>query len=265
MEELTIQQAQSRMAAGDLTARQLAEMYLTRIAEIDQAGPRLNSVIEINPDALEIADALDAESAWRRGPRGPLHGIPILIKDNIDTHDRMQTTAGSLALAGHIAAHDADRRREAARGRRSDPGQDQPQRMGQLSLDALHQRLEQPRRADAQSLRARPQSVRLQLRVGRGRGREPVRGRRGHGDGRLDHLPVERQRHRRHQAHAGPGQPCGHHPHRPQPGHRRPDGAHGRRRGDSACRARRPRSPRSDHHERIWDTDGADDAEADLA
>ena len=106
MEELTILEAQSRMATGDLTARQLAESYLARIAEIDQAGPRLNSVIEINPDALEIADALDRERA-ERGSRGPLHGIPILIKDNIDTHDRMQTTAGSLALAGSIAPQDA--------------------------------------------------------------------------------------------------------------------------------------------------------------
>jgi amidase len=106
MEELTIQEAQSRMTSGELTARRLTEMYLARIAEIDQAGPRLNSVIEVNPDALEIADALDRERA-ERGPRGPLHGIPILLKDNIDTHDRMQTTAGSLALAGHIAARDA--------------------------------------------------------------------------------------------------------------------------------------------------------------
>jgi len=106
MEELTILEAQSRMTAGDLTAHQLAAMYLARIGEIDRAGPRLNSVIEINPDALEIADALDAERV-ARGPRGPLHGIPILIKDNIDTHDRMQTTAGSLALAGSIAAQDA--------------------------------------------------------------------------------------------------------------------------------------------------------------
>ena len=106
MEELTIQEAQSRMTSGELTARQLTEMYLARIAEIDQAGPRLNSVIEVNPDALEIADALDRERA-ERGPRGPLHGIPILLKDNIDTHDRMQTTAGSLALAGHIASQDA--------------------------------------------------------------------------------------------------------------------------------------------------------------
>ena len=107
MEELTIQEAQSRMTSGELTAHRLTEMYLARIAEIDQAGPRLNSVIEINPDALEIADALDARALSKRGPRGPLHGIPILLKDNIDTHDRMQTTAGSLALAGHIASQDS--------------------------------------------------------------------------------------------------------------------------------------------------------------
>lgn len=107
MEELTIYELQQRMAAGQLTARELTEAYLARIAAVDQAGPRLNAVIEVNPDALEIADALDAERA-ERGPRGPLHGIPILIKDNIDTHDRMQTTAGSLALVGSIPPRDAD-------------------------------------------------------------------------------------------------------------------------------------------------------------
>ncbi|MGC8780872.1 MAG: amidase family protein, partial [Anaerolineae bacterium] len=107
MEELTILEMQERMAAGQLTARELAEAYLARIAALDRAGPQLNSVIEINPDAAEIADALDAERA-AHGPRGPLHGIPILIKDNIDTHDKMQTTAGSLALAGSIAPRDAD-------------------------------------------------------------------------------------------------------------------------------------------------------------
>ena len=103
MEELTIQELQSHLATGQLTIRQLTESYLHRIAEIDQAGPRVNSVIEINPDARGIADALDAE----QGTRGPLHGIPILIKDNIDTHDRMQTTAGSLALAGASPAQDS--------------------------------------------------------------------------------------------------------------------------------------------------------------
>ena len=106
MEELTITEMQRRMAAGELTARQLTEAYLARIAALDRTGPRLNAVIEVNPDALAIADALDRERA-ETGPRGPLHGIPILLKDNIDTADRMQTTAGSLALAGSIPRRDA--------------------------------------------------------------------------------------------------------------------------------------------------------------
>ena len=94
------------MTSGELTARGLVEMYLGRIQDVDRGGPRLNSIIELNPDAEAIADSLDAER--KSGvSRGPLHGIPILIKDNIDTHDRMQTTAGSLALEGSIAARDA--------------------------------------------------------------------------------------------------------------------------------------------------------------
>src|SRR5436305_10989587 len=103
---LTIPELQQRMAAGELSARSLAEMYLRRIEEIDHNGPSLHSVIEVNPDALEIADSLDAERR-EKGPRGPLHGIPILLKDNIDTGDRMQTTAGSLALYGTPAPEDA--------------------------------------------------------------------------------------------------------------------------------------------------------------
>jgi amidase len=104
--EWTISDLQEKMEIGELTARRLAELYTERISEIDKNGPFINSVIELNPDALEIADALDVER--RAGKtRGPLHGVPILIKDNIDTADRMQTTAGSLALEGHIAAKDA--------------------------------------------------------------------------------------------------------------------------------------------------------------
>lgn len=106
MEELTIAELQQQMAAGELTARQLTEAYLARIAGLDQAGPRLAAVIETNPDAVEIADRLDRERAAGQ-VHGPLHGIPILIKDNIDTADKMQTTAGSLALAGSRAARDA--------------------------------------------------------------------------------------------------------------------------------------------------------------
>ena len=106
MAELTIPELQTGMQTGEITARSITGMYLRRIAEIDQAGPMLNAVIEVNPDALEIADTLDAERR-ARGPRGPLHGIPILIKDNIDTADKMLTTAGSLALLGSIASQDA--------------------------------------------------------------------------------------------------------------------------------------------------------------
>jgi amidase len=104
--EWTISELREKMESGELTARRLAELYLERIEAVDKDGPILNSVIELNPDALEIGDALDAERKAGK-VRGDLHGIPILIKDNIDTHDKMQTTAGSLALEGNISAKDA--------------------------------------------------------------------------------------------------------------------------------------------------------------
>jgi amidase len=94
------------MTAAMMTSRRAVDLYLARIESIDRGGPALRSVIEINPDARSIADALDAER--RAGKiRGPLHGVPLLIKDNIDTGDRMTTTAGSLALEGSIAKRDA--------------------------------------------------------------------------------------------------------------------------------------------------------------
>ena len=104
--EWTIADLQEKLDSGELTARQVADLYLQRIEAVDKDGPYINSVIELNPDALEIADGLDQERKAGK-VRGPLHGIPILLKDNIDTHDRMQTTAGSLALEGNIAARDA--------------------------------------------------------------------------------------------------------------------------------------------------------------
>ncbi len=97
---------QEAMAAGIYTSRAICEMYLARIKEIDQVENGINSVIELNPDALAIADALDKERQAGK-VRGPLHGIPVLVKDNIDTADKMMTTAGSLALAGNIASRDA--------------------------------------------------------------------------------------------------------------------------------------------------------------
>src|SRR5215471_18716642 len=106
LQEATIADLAAAMADGDLTAAALAEGYLDRIARLDRRGPALRSVIELNPDAVDIAAQLDRERR-ERGPRGPLHGVPVLLKDNIDTHDRMQTTAGSLALVGEPAPHDA--------------------------------------------------------------------------------------------------------------------------------------------------------------
>ncbi len=103
---LTIIELQEGMASGKWTARALAERYLSRIDAIDRHGPALRSVIEANPDALALAEALDRERK-EKGPRGPLHGIPVLIKDNIDTADRMATTAGSLALIGARPPRDA--------------------------------------------------------------------------------------------------------------------------------------------------------------
>jgi amidase len=104
--EANIDDLQARMAAGTLTARALTTAYLERIAAIDRAGPKLNAIIELNPDALAIAEKLDAERKAGR-VRGPLHGIPILIKDNIATADKMETTAGSLALVGAKPPRDA--------------------------------------------------------------------------------------------------------------------------------------------------------------
>jgi amidase len=99
LDEITIAELQDGMKSGKFTARSITEKYLARIEAVDARGPALRSVIETNPEALAIADTLDKERK-AKGPRGPLHGIPVLIKDNIDTADRMMTTAGSLALIG---------------------------------------------------------------------------------------------------------------------------------------------------------------------
>jgi amidase len=106
LEEVTIAELQDGLKSGKFTSRSLAEKYLTRIQDLDSQGPAINAIIEINPDALSIADSLDAERQ-SKGPRGPLHGIPILIKDNIGTADRMMTTAGSLALLEFAPAKDS--------------------------------------------------------------------------------------------------------------------------------------------------------------
>jgi amidase len=106
LDEVTISDLQDAMKSGKMTSRSITEKYLARIDQIDKQGPALNAIIELNPDALSIADAMDAERK-SKGPRGTLHGIPVLIKDNIDTADKMMTTAGSLALLGSKAPKDS--------------------------------------------------------------------------------------------------------------------------------------------------------------
>jgi amidase len=106
LNEITIDTLQEKMASGTYTARSIAELYLKRIDALDKKGPKLNAVIELNPEALAMADAMDKERKDGK-VRGPMHGIPVLVKDNVDVAGKMMTTAGSLALSGHYAAKDA--------------------------------------------------------------------------------------------------------------------------------------------------------------
>ena len=106
LDEETISSLNEKLSSGKYTSKQLVEMYLERIKAIDQNGAKLNSIIEVNPDAVAIATMMDKELKSGKS-RGPLHGIPVVIKDNIDTADKMQTTAGSLAMVGNIAKNDA--------------------------------------------------------------------------------------------------------------------------------------------------------------
>lgn len=106
LDELSLTDLKASMASGDRTARSVTVAYLLRVEQLDRQGPTLRSVIETNPDAIEIAEALDRERAEGR-VRSPLHGVPMLLKDNIDTADRMTTTAGSLALRGSIPSEDS--------------------------------------------------------------------------------------------------------------------------------------------------------------
>ncbi len=116
VEEASVAELQAAMSEGSCSARQITEAYLARIEALDRSGPTLRSVLTVNPDALALADALDAERAAGT-VRGPLHGIPVLVKDNVGTADRMPTTAGALALDGVDRPGGCVHRRAAARGR----------------------------------------------------------------------------------------------------------------------------------------------------
>jgi len=134
-------------------------------ASVIDSMARHSACIGLNPDALAIADALDKERK-DKGVRGPLHGIPVLIKDNIDTADKMMTTAGSLALWGSRPSKDSTSRKSCGKPALSSR-KNKSQRMGQHSFRPLHQRLERPRRPDQEPVCAGPQPVRFEFRLGR--------------------------------------------------------------------------------------------------
>ena len=190
------------LAAGTLSAERVTRVFLGRIAALDDAGPALGAVIEVNPDALEIARGLDRR---RRGggPVEPLHGVPVLLKANIDTADALATSAGSLALAAHHAGRGCTARYTTARGRRRDPRQDQPQRVGEFSRRRVYERVERPGdqtrnpyvldRSPCGSSSGSAAAVAAPPRSARDR----------HGDRRLDGLSGRRERRRRRQTDAG--------------------------------------------------------------
>ena len=174
IEELTVAAMQAAMAAGKLSSARLTRMYLQRIDKIDNGPIDLRAVIEVNPDAVDIARALDRER--KQGKlRGPLHGIPILLKDNIDTDDATLTTAGSLALVDSRPGADATVAARAPGGRRRHPRQGQPLGMGQLPGFPEFQRLECPPGRLPQPVRPRPQPVRFVVGFGCRRVGQPVR------------------------------------------------------------------------------------------
>ena len=240
LEEATVAALQAGMAEGRYTARRITELYLARIAEMDRAGPALHAIIETNPDAIAIADELDRERK-AKGARGPLHGIPVLLKDNIDTADRMTTTAGSLALEGSIAprdSHVAERLRAA----------------GAVLLAKTNM-------SEWANIRSSRSSSGWSARGGQCRNpfvldRNPCGSSSGSGaavsanfgavaigtetDGSIV-CPGVRQRRRGHQADGRAREPGGHHPHLAHAGYRRPALPHGGRRGRAARRARRRR------------------------
>jgi hypothetical protein len=245
-EEATIAQLQAAMTAGRLSSRRLTRAYLRRIRQIDLSGIKLNSVIEVNPDALEIAAALDAER--RRGHlRGPLHGIPILVKDNFATRDKMETTAGSLALVGAEVPRDAFVARRLRRAGAVILGKTNLSEWANFRSTQSSSGCAGPSRPVPMPLRPRPQPLWFQLRVGRRPGRQPGRGRPGDRDRRVDRLPVVEQQPGRDQADPGADQPLGRGPDRPQPGRDRPHGPHRGRRGHRARGDDRGRPPRPGH------------------
>ena len=199
LERLTVAEAGSKMAAGQLTSVQLTRAYINRIAATNARGPGFNAVRIVNPRALTDASLLDLERATGK-VRGPLHGVPVLVKDNLDVAG-LPTTAGNVALQNSVPDKDSTVVARLAGRRRRDPRQDEPDRVRELHVhhrDA--QRLLEPRRAGAQPLRPRLRHQRVERRLRRRGRRRPRRGHDRHRDVRLD-----RRRRRRCRASSGCG------------------------------------------------------------
>ena len=197
---------QAALSGGEVTVREIVEAALARIDAIDKQGPSINAVIELNPEALCIADALDDELA-AGNPRGPMHGIPVLIKDNIATGDQMETTAGSLALVGLKAHTDSTVARLLREAGMVILGKTNLSEWANIRSFHAYQRLERPGRANAEPPPARSQSVRVQLGFGRCGGRGIRAGHDRHRNQRLHRLARRQLRRGRHQANGWPGKP----------------------------------------------------------
>ncbi len=239
--ELSATEARTLLGGGTLTARQLTQAYLDRIAAIDDAGPTLNAVIELNPQALADADARDAERQAGK-VRGPLHGLPVLIKDNVDVAG-LVNSAGSLALADHRPAKDAflvTRLRDAGA---VILGKTNLSEWANFRSDQFVVGLELARRADEEPVCARSQSLWLELGHRVGHLGQPGGVRRRHRDRRQHHLPGLGERARRTQADGRPRQPARHHPDLGVAGHGRADDADGGRCRAPAERAGGARTP----------------------
>jgi hypothetical protein len=163
LEEITIKELQQGYRDGKYTVTEVVSAYLERIQAIDENGPALNSIIMVNPDALEIAEELDREFVEGK-TGGPLFGIPIVLKDNIDTHDKMPNTAGATVLRNSFPRATV-RRKKAQGGRSSDNCKVKSERMGKFPWHLINKRLERCRRPDKKSIHPRPQSMRLKFRI----------------------------------------------------------------------------------------------------
>ena len=233
LEEATFADLLADMASGRRSAVEITQLYLDRIAAVDGEGPKLRAIIETNPDALDIARQLDEEGAGG-SLRGPLHGIPIVVKDNIDTADRMTTTAGSYALEGHVAAQDSHVAAQLRKAGAIILAKSNLSEWGELPLHAVDVGMEWSRRPVRERVCGRSKPVRLVRGVGCGHLGQPVRRLNRYRDQRLDRVPILPQRRRRPEAHGRSRRPLGYHPHLAHAGHRGPDGAYGGGRGSDA-------------------------------